>query len=428
MRTCNKCGAPNVDEALFCEFCKSYISRFAGAGTRSGFSTATMDDIPEVEVEVLEGGKWTIAEPPKEQSEIATAAKPHPRKEPKNAPPPDAPAKNRVNRILVSLISLAMIVLGTIMTVRFFLDRPPSEAHELFYEGEAFYGDRNLAAARRSFQQFISTYPDNPLSDIAHQRIENIDALVETQGINDEEILDWLIKANKAYSNGLLLGNGEDDAFFYISKILHRYPDHYEALALKFKMITELDRLSNLAIQANNYGEAKGHLEKILKIFPDDEYAGEQLKYVNQLITRDENLSAGRPVPPVREIQRPAPRRSNTIAVAATPRATSKQASLISDYPSPRSATQQSRQSEQDWDSIKPYLQPGVKVVSEATDYLVLFHPSRNRTLSLGVDNQTGADLIAMRQGKWRRIENRDDLSNQELSYFFRTSFRHNIQ
>ena len=39
------------------------------------------------------------------------------------------------------------------------------------------------------------------------------------------------------------------------------------ALAVVYTGYGELDRLSNLAIQANNYGEAKGHLEKILKIF-----------------------------------------------------------------------------------------------------------------------------------------------------------------
>ena len=122
------------------------------------------------------------------------------------------------------------------------------------------------------YQQIVSEYPDDPLAEMASQRIERINPQNEgTTALSEEQqqqVQAFIVKANMAFQNQQFLSPESSSALYFVNRTLAMDPQNSAALDLQNKLIGHFDNLATIAINEQDYDRALAHYQNILKVNP----------------------------------------------------------------------------------------------------------------------------------------------------------------
>lgn len=206
---------------------------------------------------------------------------------------PAAPARAgyRPSHLFLALVVGAILALAVSL---FYFSRPAQQNPSgLFAQAENLLAGEDAAGALQLYRQFAAEFPDDPLIGMVRKRLTVLEAeenqrLQQQQMELQQQIADWLLKADVAFSEGRLVAPAAENALNYVRRVLAVVPEQPSAVALREKIIAYYHQQAEEALSRGQYNAAIGHYETLLEINPADTGL---IKKIQSVLAQKEELA-----------------------------------------------------------------------------------------------------------------------------------------
>lgn len=280
MRRCPNCSAINEDHFIRCYNCfHSFLS-----STRQTTVTSTPGQTanPNGASRQFQENFVQQVQPQQPAAQVFS--------QPKNSPVTTVvPAGSFSSRVILLSGLIATLVLAA--GIWFFINTKHQKEQQvttLFALAENSFKRSDYPKASELFEQFVLQYPDNSLSELAQKRLDAI-AIMEAEAQKQragrsQQIEETLKRAQTAMNLRRYLTPENDNALQHIREVLSIDPFQKQALEMLNTVGNFYRTEAEREFSRGRYDHAKNYYANIQTIYPGDEFAGEQIVKIDDLI------------------------------------------------------------------------------------------------------------------------------------------------
>lgn len=196
------------------------------------------------------------------------------------------PVNNSEKSSLVFAV-LAIVFIMVATGIYFVAYYNPETAGTIYSRAESYFSTAQYEEALVLYQQIVSEYPDDPLAEMASQRIERInpqsEGAAELSEEQQQQVQAFIVKANMAFQNQQFLSPESSSALYFLNRTLAMDPQNSAALDLQNKLVGHFDNLANIAINEQDYDRALAHYQNILKVNPGSDDVLKKMRSVLEI-------------------------------------------------------------------------------------------------------------------------------------------------
>ncbi len=335
MIVCNKCGARNDDENLYCISCHQLFRKNDRQSDRIKVEQSAIKSLGTTGGPVEPKGRSGASargsdpgaasgDPYRKQSPRSGNRSAKDRKFPDaskidNDEPTATKSKysllNKVFGVLFvitvpSMLYLGYFILNVSTKVKEEAVKPlNTKASSMFVEAENHFNGKRYLAAQNLYIRFMDEFPDDPLAEIVSERIRQINnglLTVEEESIYKKHRLKLLLeRVEIAFEKGQYVRPINDNVMSYVTEILALDPENNRARSLREQVIRSLDSEGRRAFAQDDLERARGFFESLLLAVPGHRGARIQLDRIKAAIAEREAREKARISDSLRKAQKP---------------------------------------------------------------------------------------------------------------------------